>query len=222
MNVDAIAKVLTVLFLAALAVFLVRLIMLQIHSRYPLFVISNGLDMVFGVTMVLLGSTSRSLLNVDLLALVIGASLTPFVAFELYRLPKADDHSSLRFLVPVVAAMAAGCIVTAYLGSAPDEDSLKEAYEAAFLFDTVVTLGVLGFLVGKLRRGAAPAQRNLIWMRRLFVFEIASSGIRSMIEPMLPGQPGEILYLVFVGLSFIAMAVCALALRKVPQEVTPA
>ncbi|MGA7412136.1 MAG: hypothetical protein WBW33_16795, partial [Bryobacteraceae bacterium] len=85
----------------------------------------------------------------------------------------------------------------------------------------VVTLGVLGFLVGTLRRGAIPAGRNLIWMRRLFVFEIASSGIRDIVEPMLTAQSSKIAYVVYIGLTFIVMAVCAFALRKQP-EVTPA
>src|SRR5271166_134687 len=188
MSLDAIAKTLMILFLGALAVFLVRLIMLRIQERYPIFVISNGLDMVFGVAMVLLGTGARSLVNVDLVALAIDVALTPFVAFELYRATKADDPFSLRFLAPVVVAMLAGCVVTGYLATAPDEEALKEAYATAYLFDTVVTLGVLGFLVGKLRRGAGPADRNLKWMRRLFVFEIASSGIRNMVEPLLTAQ----------------------------------
>ncbi len=221
MSVDAVEKVLLVLFLGALAVFLLRLMMLRIQLRYPLFVISNGLDMVFGAAMVLLGAGSRGLLNVDLLATAIDVTLTPFVAFELYRSSKADDAASLRFLGPVVAAMLAGCIVTGYLGTGPDDESLKGAYATAYLLDTAVTLGVLGFLVGKLRRGVVPAERNLKWMRRLFVFEIASSGLRNMMEPFLPAQSSQIAYLVYVGLSFIVMVVCAAALRKQP-EVTPA
>ncbi len=210
-----------VLFLGALAVFLVRLIMLRIQDRCPIFVISNGLDMVFGAAMVLLGVGSRSEANVELVALAVSVPLTPFVAFELYRAKMADDHASSRFLAPVVAAMLAGCVVTGFLGTVPDEGSLKDAYATAYLFDTVVTLGVLGFLVGKLRRGVSPADRNLMWMRRLFVFEIASSGIRDIVEPLLTAESGKIAYVVYIGLSFIVMAVCALALRKQP-EITPA
>jgi hypothetical protein len=221
MSVDAVTKVFTIMFLGALAVFLLRLIMLRIQDRYPIFVISNGLDMVFGLAMVLLGVGSRSEINVELVALAVGVSLTPFVAFELYRAMKADDHASLRFLAPIVAAMLAGCVVTGFLGSGPDEESMKEAYATGYLFDTMVTLGVLGFLVGKLRRGASPADRNLTWMRRLFVFEIASSGLRDMVEPWLTVQSSKIAFVVYLGLSFIATAVCAFALRKQP-EVTPA
>jgi len=224
MPLEAIEKVLMVLFLAALAVFLTRLIMLRIQERYPLFVISNGLDMVFGVTMVVLGTGARSVVNVDLVGLVVSASLTPFVAFEIYRTSKADDHLSLRFLAPVVAAMLAGSIVTGYLGTGPDEESLKEAWGGAYIFDTAVTLGVLGFLVAKLRRGTIPgtppADHNLSWMRRLFVFEIASSGVLNLLEALLPAK-FEIIYLVYVGLSFVVMAVCAAALRK-QRAVTPA
>jgi hypothetical protein len=221
MPVDAVVKVLTVLFLGALAVFLLRLFLLRIQDRYPLFVISNGLDMVFGVMVVLPGLESRSLMNVDFLALVIGSCLTPFVAFELYRAKPADDPKSLRFLAPVIAAILAGCIVTAFLASGPDDESLKDAYSIAFIFDTVVTFGVLGFLVGKLRTRVAPAGRNLIWMRGLFVFEVASSSLMTMFEASMPAQSGGALRVIYVGLSFLVMAVCALALRKQPQ-VTPA
>jgi len=221
MSVGAIETALMVMFLAALAIFLVRLIMLRIQDVYPIFVISNGLDMVFGATAVVLGNGSRSMANVDLVGLAISVALTPFVAFELYRTKRADDHASLRFLAPVVVAMLAGCVVTGYLATGPDEESLKDAYVTAYLFDTAVTLGVLGFLVGKLRRGVGPADRNLTWMRRLFLFEIASSGIRNLVEPMLTAQSSQIAYDVYVGLSFVVMAVCAFALRK-PAEVTPA
>jgi hypothetical protein len=221
MQVDAVSKVMMVLFLGALAVFLVRLIMLRIQNRFPLFVISNGLDMVFGVTMVALGTETRSLLNVDLLGLVMGATLTPFVAFELYRSQYDEDHQSLRFLVPITATVVAGCIVTAYLGSTPDEESMKGAYEFGILFDTVVTFGVLGLLVGKMRHGVSPADRNLSWMRRLFVFEVASSGLLTLVDALAPAQSGNVVHLIYVGLSFVVMAVCALALRK-QQQVTPA
>lgn len=212
-----------VLFLGALAVFLLRLIMLRIQDRFPIFVISNGLDMVFGVAMVVLGAGSRAILNVDLVALAIGVTLTPFVAFELFRTAKAEDGASLRFLGPIVGAVLAGCIVTGFLGSGPDEESLKEAYSTAYLFDTVVTLGVLGFLVGRLRRatGAGPVDRNLTWMRRLFVFEIASSGIRDIVEPLLTAQLNQIAYLVYVALSFVVMVVCAFSLRR-QTEITTA
>jgi hypothetical protein len=232
MPVEAIEKVLMVLFLVALAVFLARLIRLRIQDRYPLFVISNGLDMVFGVTTVVLGTGARSVVNVDLVGLVISASLTPFVAFELYRASRADDHLSLRFLAPLVAAMLAGSIVTGYLGTGPDEESLKDVWGGAYIFDTAVTLGVLGFLVGKLRRGAiprtprgmilaaTPVDHNLSWMRRLFVFEIASSGVLNLLEALVPAK-FEMIYLVYVGLSFVVMAVCAVALRK-QREATPA
>ncbi len=221
MSVDVVGKVLTILFLGALALFLLRLIMLRIQDRYPIFVISNGLDLVFGAAMVVLGVGSRSEINVELVALAVGVSLTPFVAFELYRAQKADDHASLRFLAPIVAAMLAGCVVTGFLGSGPDEESMKEAYATGYLFDTVVTLGVLGFLVGKLRRGAGPVDRNLMWMRRLFVFEIAGSGIRDMAEPVLTAESSKIAFAVYIGLSFVVTAVCAVALRK-QAEVTPA
>ncbi|MGA7415944.1 MAG: hypothetical protein WBW33_36065, partial [Bryobacteraceae bacterium] len=136
MSVDAVAKVLMVLFLGALAVFLLRLIMLRIQHWYPIFVISNGLDMVFGVATVLLGVGSRGEANVELVALAVSVTLTPFVAFELYRAKKPDDHLSLRFLAPVVAAMLAGCVVTGFLGTGPDEESMKEAWLTAYLFDT--------------------------------------------------------------------------------------
>jgi asparagine N-glycosylation enzyme membrane subunit Stt3 len=221
MSVDAVDKGFTVLFLGALAIFLLRLIMLRMQDRYPIFVISNGLDLVFGAAMVALGIGSRGETNVDLVAIAVGVSLTPFVAFELYRTKMPEDHASLRFLAPVVAAMLAGCVVTGFLGSNPDDESMKEAYVMGYFFDTVVTLGVLGFLVGKLRRGVSPADHNLIWMRRLFVFEIASSGIRDMAEPLFNAESSKIAFAVYIGLSFVVTAVCAFALRK-QTEVTPA
>ena len=85
----------------------------------------------------------------------------------------------------------------------------------------VTVLGVLGFLVGKLRRGVSPADHNLIWMRRLFGFEIASSGIRDMAEPLFNAESSKIAFAVYIGLSFVVTAVCAFALRK-QTEVTPA
>ena len=221
MSVDLVTKVLTVLFLGALAVFLLRLIMLRMQDRFPIFVISNGLDLVFSTAMVVLGLGSRSELNIELVSLAAGVALTPFVAFELYRAKTADEHTSLQFLAPVVVAMLAACAVTGFLATVPDEESLKEAYSTAYLFDTVVTLGVLGFLVGRLRHGIGPADRNVSWMRRLFAFEIASDGIRDILAPVLSADAGKIVFIVNIGLSFIVMAVCASALRK-QREVTPA
>jgi hypothetical protein len=148
------------------------------------------------------------------------------VALELYRTVREDEHEtqSWRFLGPIAAALLAGGFVVVYFANNPEKDARQGAASIAFMLDTLMTFCVMGYLISIVRKGLPPVERNVRWLRRLFLLTTAADAIDSFVEINLyiAGIAEKPVHLAYSGLVFAITAVCALALRKPPAESAPA
>lgn len=226
MSPDGIEQIMLGLVVAATALLLLRLMMLKLHDPFPLFTVSIGLGVVFGVAALTLGAKQPGFMELDALSLAIDFFLTPFVALELYRVIRSDEHEtqSWRFLGPIAASLLAGGFVVIYFANNPDEESRKGVMSITFILDTLMTFCVLGYLISLVRKGLPPADRNVRWLRRFFLFATAADAIDSFAEINLyyAGINEKPAHLAYTGLVCLITAACALALRKPRQEDTPA
>lgn len=226
MSPDGIEQILLGLVVAATALLLLRLMMLKLHDPFPLFTVSIGLGVVFGVAALTLGAQQPGFMELDALSLAIDFFLTPFVALELYRVVRNDEHEtqSWRFLGPIAASLLAGGFVVVYFANNPEKDARQGAMSIAFILDTLMTFCVLGYLISTIRKGLPLAERNVRWLRRLFLLTTAADAIDSFVEInlYLAGIPEKPVHLAYSGLVFAITAVCALALRKRETENAPA
>jgi hypothetical protein len=216
MSSDAIVQWLLIAWMVSLGLLLMRMLWLGLHHRYLLFVISTGLDVVFGAATLQSGLASRAAQNLGLLGDTMDIFLTPSIAVELFN---PADHPALpparHFSPLILMVLAAGGIVL-FLSGSPDADSVQSASMVAFLADTMVTLLVLSFVARRYRQKEI-VDRNTLWLRRLFTFELVMSALHSLIAPFLAASQFSVVDMAFFGTSMIATAACTLALRRVPE-----
>lgn len=212
---DAIVQVLLIAWMAALGLLLLRMLWLGLHQRYLLFVISTGLDIVFGAATLQSGLASRIAQNLGLLGDTMDIFLTPSIAIELFS---PADRSALppgRYLSPVILMILAAGGIVLFLSGNPDTDSFQSAATLAFLADTMVTVLVLSF-VARRHRHKEIVDRNTLWLRRLFTFELVMSALHSLVAPLLVAAQFSFVDMAFFSISMLATAVCTVALRRVP------
>ena len=226
MSPDGIEQILLGLVVAATGLLLLRLMMLKLHDPFPLFTVSVGLGVVFGVAAITLGAKQPGFMELEALSLAIDFFLTPFVALELYRTISAGEHEtqSWRFLGPIAASLLAGGFVVVYFASNPEKQDREQVMSVAFILDTLMTFCVLGYLISTIRKGLPQADRNIKWLRRFFLLTTAADAIDSFVEINLifAGIPEKPAHFAYSGLVFAITAVCALALRKPQTENAPA
>lgn len=208
--------------LAALCLLLLRLFQLGLHQRLPLFTVSTGFDIVFAAATVYLGLNATGMANVGLLGDTMDLFLTPFVAFELFSPQLKGESGAVRFVGPCLVTLGAAAAVVLFLMSSPDSDSIETAEGLAFLLDTVMTVVVIWYALRKLSRSSAAPDRNLIWLRRLFLVELVSSALRSIIEPLFASAHLTAIDIIVLVVSVTATAVCALSLRRRSEPSIPA
>jgi hypothetical protein len=221
MSADSIMFYVLIVWLAALFVLLLRLFQLRLHQRIPLFTISTAFEIVFGATTVYLGLNAAGLANLGLLGDTMDLFLTPFIAFELFAARPDNDRSS-KFIGPAAVTLGAAATVVAFLMSSPGGDSIEAAEGLAFLADTVMTVVVIWYALRKMAGSSAAPGRNLLWIRRLFLVELVSSALRSIIEPLFASTHFNMLDIAFFAVSVIATALCTFALRKTSEPSVPA
>jgi hypothetical protein len=189
---------------------------LRLQHQYLLFVISTGLDIVFGLATLQTGLTSRAAQGLGLLGNTMDIFLAPAIALELFRPQDRPAASQGRFLSPLILMIVAAGAVILFLSGSPDNDSFQSAAGLAFLADTMVTVLVLSFVVRRYRQKEI-VDRNTLWLRRLFTFELAMSALHSLIGPFLEESQFNFFDIGFFAISVIATAVCTLALRRSPS-----
>ena len=221
MSPDAIVQVLLIAWMAALGLLLLRMLWLGLHQRYLLFVISTGLDLVFGAATLQFGLVSRVAQNLGLLGNAMDIFLTPSIAIELFIPQARAAMSPTRFLSPVILMILAAGGIVLFLNGNPDTDSFQSAAMLAFLADTMVTLLILSF-VARRHRQKEIVDRNTLWLRRLFTFELVMSALHSLVAPFLAASQFSFVDMAFFSISLIATAVCTFALRRVPPEAAKA
>jgi hypothetical protein len=221
MSPDSIMRYVLVIWLVALLALLLRLFQLHLHHRIPLFTLSTAFDIVFGATTAYLGVNATALANLGLLGNAMDLFLTPFIAFELFSAKSEGDGNS-KFLGPALVTLGAAAAVVLFLMGSPGVDSIEVAEGLAFLADTVMTVVVAWYALRKMGGSTAAPGRNLLWIRRLFVIELVSSALRSIIEPLLASAHFNALDIVFFAVSVIATALCTVALRKRSEPSAPA
>jgi hypothetical protein len=225
MSADGIEQILLGLVVGATALLLLRLMMLKLHDPFPLFTVSVGLGVVF-VAALTLGVQQPGSLELDALSLAIDFFLTPFVAVELYRTVRDDESEkqSWRFLGPIAASLLAGGFVVVYFANNPEKEAREGAMSIAFILDTLMTFCVLGYLISTIRKGLPVVERNVRWLRRLFLLTTAADALDSFIEVNLyfAGIPEKPVHFAYIGALSVITAVCALALRKAGSEQAPA
>ena len=214
MSADTTIHYLLILWLAALCLLMLRLLHLRLHHRYPLFTLSTGFDIVFGAATVYIGLNAAGMANLGLLGDTMDLFLTPFIAFELFSTNVERKGDYAKFMGPALVTMGAAAVVVLFLMSSPDADSIEAAEGLAFLMDTLVTVVVIWYALRKSSRASATPERNLLWLRRLFLVELVSSALRSIIEPLFASAHVTALDIVFFVVGVIATAVCTFALRK--------
>ena len=221
MSPDAIVQVLLIAWMAALGLLLVRLLWLGLHHRYLLFVISTGLDLVFGAATLQSGLASRVAQNLGLLGDTMDIFLTPSIAIELFGPADRPALPTSRYLSPLILMVLAAGGIVLFLSGSPDAESFQSASMLAFLADTMVTLLVLSF-VARRHRQKEVVDRNTLWLRRLFTFELVMSALHSLVAPFIGASQFNFVDMAFFSTSMLATAVCTFALRRVPAEAAKA
>jgi hypothetical protein len=111
--------------------------------------------------------------------------------------------------------LAAGAVIL-FLSGTPDNDSFQSAAGLAFLADTMVTFFVLSYVVRRYRQKEI-VDRNTLWLRRLFTFELVMSALHSLVGPFLEEWQFNFFDIGFFAISVIVTAICTLALRRSPS-----
>jgi hypothetical protein len=221
MQLDTVVHILLIAWMAALGLLLVRMLWLGLHHQYLVFAISTGLDIVFGVATLQSGLASHAAESLGLLGDTMDIFLTPAIASELFGMGDRPATSSGRSLTSLVLMIVAAGAIILFLSSSPDTDSLQSAATVAFLADTMVTLLVLSFVVRRYRQNEM-VDRNTLWLRRLFTFELVMSALHSLIAPFLAASQFNFVDIGFFSASMIATAICTFALRRAPSEAAKA
>ena len=216
MPLDTVLQFLLIAWMAALGLLLVRMLWLGLHQQYLMFVISTGLDVVFGAATLQTGLTSRAAQGLGLLGNTMDIFIAPAIAVELFHPQDRPALSPARFLSSVILMILAAGAVILFLSDTPDTDSFQSAAGLAFLADTMVTLLVLSFVVRRYRQKEI-VDRNTLWLRRLFTFELVMSALHSLIGPFLAEGQFTFFDIGFFGVSVIATAICTVALRRSPS-----
>src|SRR5580698_4439124 len=107
MSSDGIEQILLGLVVASTGLLLLRMMMLKLHDPFPLFTVSVGLGVVFGVAAITLVAKQPGFMELEALSLAIYFFLTPFVALEPQRTTGAVEHEteSWRFLITIPASL---------------------------------------------------------------------------------------------------------------------
>jgi hypothetical protein len=216
MPLDTIVHYLLMAWIAALGLLLVRMLWLKLHHQYLLFVISTGLDIVFGAATLETGLASRAAQGLGLLGNTMDIFLAPAIAIELFHSQDRPALSQSRFLTTLILMILAAGAVILFLSGTPDNESFQSAAGLAFLADTMVTLFVLSYVVRRYRQKEI-VDRNTLWLRRLFTFELVMSALHSLIGPFLEEWQFNFFDIGFFAISVLATAICTLALRRSPS-----
>ena len=152
MTADAIAQVLLISWMVALGLLLIRMLALRLHHSHLLFVVSCGIDLVFGIATLQYGIASQAAAGLGLLGDTMDVFLTPSVASELYGPPISVESYPTRTLTPLILTLLAGIGIDLFLTSGPDTDSFQSAGLLAFIADTIITLLVISYIVRRSRR----------------------------------------------------------------------
>jgi hypothetical protein len=216
MNLDAIARILLILWMSALGCLVIRLLLLRLHHGYLLFTVSCGLDLAFGVATLQYGITSQASETLALLGDTMDIFLTPSVAAELFGPAGAFEAYPARQITPLILTFVAGLGIELFLAGNPDTESFQSASVLAFLADTIVTLVVIGYITRKARQRDAAVERNALWLRRLFAVELVAGAIRNLVGLFLASPQVGVIDIVFFSVCLVATAVCTFALRKPP------
>lgn len=216
MPLERVVSILLIAWMAALALLLLRMLWLGLHQRYLLFAISTGLDIVFGAATLQSGLATRAAQNLGLLGDTMDIFLTPSIAAELFAPADRSSGAASRPMTTVVLMILAAGGIILFLSGTPDADSFQSAAMVAFLADTMITLFVLSFVVRR-HRQKEIVDRNTLWLRRLFTFELVVSALHSLIAPFLAASQFSFADIAFFSASMVATAVCTFALRRSPS-----
>jgi hypothetical protein len=215
MSSDTISHIFLLLWVASLACLVIRLFYLKLYLEYLLFTISTALSVVFGFASSRLAPTAPGQESLGLLGNTMDIFLEPSIALELFG-SAARTAAQSRFWSPLILMTLSGVGIAAFLLGSPDKDSFEAAASFAFIIDTIVTVVVLTYVIRRLREGGPPPDRNLLWLRRLFVFELATSVVRGALAFVVSLSYSSILDILFFGTGLIATAICTFGLRKAP------
>src|SRR4051794_26405324 len=163
MTPDTLTRILISLWIVALAALLVRMLLLRLHHRSFLFVVSVGLGLVFSAAALLWGFGASGIENLGLLGDTMDVILVPFIALELFGTKREQPSSFARELGPVIGAVVGAAMVMLFLLNSPDTEELGGAAALAFLLDTAVTVCLVFYTLPRLSKGASAGNRNLIW-----------------------------------------------------------
>lgn len=222
MSPDAIEQILLQVLLGATALFVIRLFWLRIHDRYPLYVLSLGLSMVFAAPAFLPEMGQVKSMGIEMINLAMDIFIAPFVVLELFRTVPDDEHSPMRFLAPAIGAVLAAGLVAFYVTSGLDMDSLRDTYGALFLMDTLVSFLIVGYLARKFRAGTPPGDANTMWIRRFFFLVVVMDLVTTFLELSVDRPVAKGIHIVYLGLSIVATVGCLVVLRKPKTESAPA
>src|SRR4051812_10628113 len=167
MPADGIEQILVMVWIAALAILILRMLMLRLHQTYFLFTISTGLDLIFAAAVLKNGLVSKGSASLALLGDTMDIFLTPSVALELFSVAGGPAAYPFRVLSPLLLMLFAGAGINLFLSDNPDADTLQAALELAHIADLMITVFVISFVIRKLRQQDAPLDRNTLWLRRL-------------------------------------------------------
>jgi hypothetical protein len=220
MTADAISQILLISWMIALGLLLIRMLALRLHHSHLLFVVSCGIDLVFGIATLQYGIASQAAAGLGLLGDTMDVFLTPSVASELYGPPVSVEAYPTRTLTPLILTLLAGIGIDLFLTSTPDTDSFQSAGLLAFIADTIITLLVISYIVRRSRQQELLVERNSLWLRRLFAIELIASGLRSLVGPFLAEPQVGIVDVLFFGVCLVATSVCMFALRRPPEAAT--
>ncbi len=215
MSIDSLVQILLIAWMAALALLLLRMLWLGLHHQYLLFVISTGLDVIFGAATLQSGLASRAAQGLGLLGDTMDIFLAPAIGVELFTSIDRPSLPPSRFLTPVILMILAAGAVVLFLGGNPHTGSFPSGAARGFLPDTLVTLLVLSFVMRRYRQKEI-VDRNTLWLRRLFTFELAVSLLHSLVAPFLAASQFNFVDIGFFSTSMVATAICTFALRRVP------
>jgi hypothetical protein len=215
MSVATISHVLLLLWVASLACLAIRLFHLKLHLEYLLFTVSTALSVVFGFASAQFPPNAPAQESLGLLGNTMDIFLEPSIALELFGV-RSKPATQSRFWSPLILMMMGGLGISAFLLASPDNTSFEAASSFAFIIDTGVTVFVLIYVIRQIRESGVAPDRNLRWLRRLFVFELAMSVARGALAFVVSLSYSNILDILFFGTGLIATAICTFGLRKAP------
>lgn len=215
MSPDAIAQLLLEVLLGATVLLVARLLWVREHSRYPLYVLSVGLSIVFSVPALIPRLSAMSLASTDMVSFAMDLLLTPFVAMELFRPVSDSGQRPVRHIAPAIGSLLGGAAVAAFLTTDLDTESFKDSFTGLLLMDTIMSVAVIGYLMRKFRAGTPPGDSNTMWIRRFFFLLTVMDVLALTVEVVTGSQTMRIIYLTAM---IIATLGCLAVLRKPKQD----